>query len=170
MSTGQSDERPAMAPKSGILPSQEIEALIAGGVITSESPIGRDQVQPASLDLRLGSVAYRVQASFLPGERATVADRLQDVQMHEPLDLSRPTLLERGAVYIIPLQESVALPPTMSARANPKSSTGRLDIFTRLITDRGTEFDEVRAGYRGGLFVEVVPRTFSIVVQSGAKL
>lgn len=155
---------------SGLLPSQDIEALIARGAITAEAPIPSEQVQPASLDLRLGAVAYRVQASFLPGERATVAERLEDLRMHEPLDLTRPALLERGCVYIIPLMESVRLPATISARANPKSSTGRLDIFTRLITDRGTEFDEVRAGYEGRLFVEVVPRTFSIVVQQGTKL
>jgi dCTP deaminase len=154
----------------GLLPSHDIEALVARGVIHAESAIAPEQLQPASLDLRLGSVAYRVQASFLPGERATVADRLHDLQMHEPLDLTRPTLLERGCVYIIPLLESLALPPTLSARANPKSSTGRLDIFTRLITDHGTEFDEVRAGYEGRLYVEVVPRTFSIVVREGAKL
>ena len=154
----------------GLLPSQDIEALIARGVVSAEREIGADQVQPASLDLRLGSVAYRVQASFLPGERATVADRVGDLQMHEPFDLTRPCLLERGGVYIIPLLERLSLPPTLSARANPKSSTGRLDIFTRLITDNGTEFDEVRAGYHGPLFVEVVPRTFSIVVREGTKL
>lgn len=170
MTAAEPSARPATAPKSGILPSQDLEALIARGAIAAEPAIGAEQVQPASLDLRLGAVAYRVKASFLPGDRATVADRLNDVQMHEPLDLTRPTLLERGAVYIIPLLERVALPPTLSARANPKSSTGRLDIFTRLITDHGTEFDEVRAGYHGRLYVEVVPRTFSIVVQSGAKL
>jgi dCTP deaminase len=161
---------PADPQTSGLLPSQDIEALLARGVIRAEAPIGEDQVQPASLDLRLGDRAYRVQASFLPGERATVADRLRDLQMHDPLDLSRPTLLEKGAVYIIPLMESVALPPTLSARANPKSSTGRLDIFTRLITDQSTAFDEVRSGYTGSLFLEVVPRTFSVIVKQGTKL
>ena len=155
---------------SGLLPAQDIEDLVGRGVIHADRAIGASQVQPASLDLRLGAVAYRVQASFLPGERATVADRLADLQMHEPFDLNRPTLLERGGVYIIPLLERVSLPPNLAARANPKSSTGRLDIFTRLITDQGTEFDEVRAGYDGRLYVEVVPRTFSIVVREGTKL
>lgn len=126
-------------------------------------------MQPASLDLRLGPVGYRVQASFLPGE-ATVQERLADLQMHDPLDLERPCLLERGCVYIIPLQEEVALPPDLAAKANPKSTTGRLDIFTRLITDRATEFDRVPAGYQGKLYVEVVPRTFSIVVRAGTRL
>jgi dCTP deaminase len=154
----------------GLLPSQDIEALIARGAISAEPAISDDQVQLASLDLRLGASAYRVQASFLPGERTTVAERLRDLQMHEPLDLSRPTLLERGAVYIIPLMEELDLPARISARANPKSSTGRLDIFTRLITDKGTSFDEVRPGYRGTLYVEVVPRTFSVIVRQGTRL
>ena len=160
----------AATSAAGLLPSQDIQALIARGVLHAESPIGPEQVQPASLDLRLGAEAFRVQASFLPGERATVAQRLEDLRMHEPLDLTRPTLLERGCVYIIPLMEEVALPPELSGRANPKSSTGRLDIFTRLITDHGTEFDEVRSGYAGRLYVEVVPRTFSIIVAQGTKL
>src|SRR5690606_40091502 len=114
-------------------------------------------------------VAYRVQASFLPGQ-ATIAERLADLQMHDALDLSRPCLLERGCVYILPLQEELRLPEYRAAKANPKSTTGRLDIFTRLITDRATEFDRVPAGYHGRLYVEVVPRTFSIVVREGTRL
>ena len=153
----------------GLLPSQDLTELIASGVIHASAPFDGDQVQPASLDLRLGSVGYRVQASFLPGD-ATVEERLPDLQMHNPLDLTRPCLLERGCVYIIPLQESLRLPPHLAAKANPKSTTGRLDIFTRLITDRATEFDGVPHGYQGRLYVEVVPRTFSIIAQAGAKL
>lgn len=153
----------------GLLPYQDLVRLVADGILPSLHPLEDDQIQPASLDLRLGPVAYRVQASFLPGE-ATVDERLVDLQMHNSLDLARPCLLERGCVYIIPLQEELRLPAGLSAKANPKSTTGRLDIFTRLITDRATEFDRVPQGYHGKLYVEVVPRTFSIVVQEGTKL
>jgi dCTP deaminase len=162
--------RAGTIPASGLLPYQDIRALIEAGVVAAPSPVEELQIQPASMDLRLGPIGYRVQASFLPGERATVMERVADLQMHEPLDLTRPCLLERGCVYIIPLLERVALPPSISGRANPKSSTGRLDIFTRLIADRATEFDQVRAGYDGPLYVEVVPRTFSVVVQQGTRL
>jgi dCTP deaminase len=161
---------PPIGGPTGLLVSQQIAELIEQGVITSTVPVERSQIQPASMDLRLGPVAYRVQASFLPGERTTVATRIEDVRMHEPLDLSRPCLLERGCVYIIPLLEGLRLPPHLSAKANPKSTTGRLDIFTRLIADHGTEFDRVPAGYQGPLYVEVVPRTFSVVVTEGIKL
>lgn len=153
----------------GLLPSQDLAQLVASGAIHAPATFHDDQIQPASLDLRLGSVGYRVQASFLPGD-ATVEERLADLQMHDPLDLSRPCLLERGCVYIIPLQEGLRLPQHLAAKANPKSTTGRLDIFTRLITDRATEFDRVPHGYEGNLYVEVVPRTFSIVARAGAKL
>jgi dCTP deaminase len=153
----------------GLLPFQDLSTLIADGIILSSTAIEDDQIQPASIDLRLSDVGYRVQASFLPGE-ATVETRLADLQMHAPLDLSRPCLLERGCVYIIPLQEELRLPPGVSAKANPKSTTGRLDVFTRLITDRATEFDRVPQAYHGRLYVEVVPRTFSIVVAAGTKL
>jgi dCTP deaminase len=155
---------------SGLLPYQEIVRLVAEGVVAARTPIAPEQIQPASLDLRLGPVAYRVPASFLPGERATVSDRLDELRMHDALDLTRPCMLERGCVYIVPVQEELRLPPELAGRANPKSSTGRLDIFTRLITDHGTEFDHVRAGYHGPLFVEMVPRTFSVIVQEGARL
>ena len=114
----------------GILPCQSIEALIAGGAITADAPFAADQVQPASLDLRLGARAWRVRASFLPGLGRTVAERIADVAMHE-LDLTGGAVLERGCVYIAELQERLALPPGVSARANPKSSTGRVDVFVR---------------------------------------
>ena len=169
-STGTSRTPPPIEGPTGLLVSQQIAELIEQGVITSTVPVESSQIQPASMDLRLGPVAYRVQASFLPGERTTVATRLEDVRMHEPLDLSRPCLLERGCVYIIPLLEGLRLPPHLSAKANPKSTTGRLDIFTRLIADHGTVFDRVPAGYQGPLYVEVVPRTFSVVVTEGIKL
>ena len=160
----------AMAPrKAGILPSQTISQIIAAGQVTAEQAILAEQIQPASLDLRLGDVAYRVQASFLPGKDTTVMRRLEGLKMHA-LDLSSPAMLERGCVYIVPLQERLALPPRVSARANPKSSTGRLDVFARLITDYAQAFEDVPAGYKGPLYLEVSPRTFSILVRAGDRL
>ena len=154
----------------GILPSQDLERLArASTEIRASIPVQPDQIQPASLDLRLGPVAYRVRASFLPGKNATVKERLQDLTMHE-MDISRGAVLERGCVYIVPLLESLALGPRTSAMGNPKSSIGRLDVFTRLITDYGTEFDRVREQYHGPLYAEVSPRTFSVLVREGSRL
>jgi dCTP deaminase len=132
-------------------------------------PIEDSQFQPASIDLRLGPVAYRVRASFLPGKDATVEQRLEDLAMHK-MDISNGGVLERGCVYIVPLLEGLSLKHRMSAMGNPKSSTGRLDIFTRLITDYGTEFDRVREQYKGPLYAEVSPRTFSVLVRKGSRL
>lgn len=137
--------------------------------VTAREPIVEDQFQPASIDLRLGPTAYRVRASFLPGANATVHDKLQELSMHE-MDLTEGNVLERGCVYIIPLLEAVSLKSRTTAIGNPKSSTGRLDIFTRLITDYGTEFDRVREGYKGQLYAEVSPRTFSVLVRKGSRL
>ncbi|OGA02336.1 MAG: 2'-deoxycytidine 5'-triphosphate deaminase [Betaproteobacteria bacterium RIFCSPLOWO2_02_64_14] len=154
----------------GILPSQELERQVR---LTREifalEPIHEDQFQPASLDLRLGPVAYRVRASFLPGKGATVEQRLDDLAMHK-MDISNGGVLERGCVYIVPLLEGLSLRRRTSAMGNPKSSTGRLDIFTRLITDYGTEFDRVREQYKGPLYAEVSPRTFSVLVRKGSRL
>ena len=155
-------------PTPGILPCQSIEALIAGGAITSETPFDVDQVQPASLDLRLSDQAWRVRASFLPGQR-TVEDRIADVSMHT-IDLSPGVVLERGCVYIVRLQERLSLPKGLIARANPKSSTGRVDVFVRLLTDRGGRFDDVAEGYEGALYLEISPQTFPIVVRPGTRL
>jgi dCTP deaminase len=152
----------------GILPCQSIEALIAGGAIASATPWEADQVQPASLDLRLGGKAWRVRASFLP-RHGTVSERLREVAMHE-LDLGPGAVLERGCVYIAELQERVKLPKGVSARANPKSSTGRVDVFVRVITDHGHAFDDVDEGYEGPLYMEVAPQTFSVLVRSGTRL
>src|SRR5579863_6665559 len=154
---------------SGVLPSQALEKLIASGVIRARTPILPEQVQPSSIDLRLGAEAYRVRASFLAAGSATVTSKLEQYRLHT-LDLTRPAVLEKGCVYIVPLQEELALPAGISGKANPKSSTGRLDIFTRLITDEGRQFEIVPAGYRGRLFAEVVPRTFSVVVRQGERL
>lgn len=164
------DDSDAAVRKTGILPSQELANLVR---VTREirplESIQDDQYQPASLDLRLGSVAYRVRASFLPGKDATVKDKLEDLAMHE-MDISNGAVLERGCVYIVPLLEGLSLRKRTSAMGNPKSSTGRLDVFTRLITDYGTEFDRVREGYSGPLYAEVSPRTFSVLVRKGSRL
>jgi len=153
----------------GLLPSQNIRELMRAQRIVADIPIQDEQIQPASIDLRLGPVAYRVQASFLPGRFSTVMDRIRALQMAE-VDLSKPALLERGCIYIVPLLERLDLIQEVSARANPKSTTGRLDIFTRLITDYGVEFEQVPAGYSGPLYAEIVSRTFPIILRSEAKL
>jgi dCTP deaminase len=157
-----------MTEPTGILPCQSIEALIAQGAIVSESPFDPDQVQPASLDLRLGGRCWRVRASFLPGRGRTVAERIAQVAMHE-LDLTKGAVLEKGCVYIAELQERLALPPGVSARANPKSSTGRVDVFVRLLSDAGA-FDDVVEGYHGPAFIEIAPQTFSVLVRRGTRL
>jgi dCTP deaminase len=157
-----------MTEPPGILPCQSIDALIQTGAIRGESPFEHDQVQPASLDLRLGVRVWRVRASFLPGRGRTVAERIGQVAMHE-LDLTRGAVLERGCVYIAQLQESLALPPGVSARANPKSSTGRVDVFVRLLTDGGA-FDDVAEGYHGPTYIEIAPQTFSVLVRYGTRL
>jgi dCTP deaminase len=162
--------RESATHSTGILPSHELEHLVrATKEIVALETIEESQFQPASLDLRLGPIAYRVRASFLPGKNATVADRLKDLAMHE-MDISNGGVLERGCVYIVPLLESLSLRHRTSAMGNPKSSTGRLDIFTRLITDYGTEFDRVREQYKGPLYAEVSPRTFSVLVRKGSRL
>jgi dCTP deaminase len=154
----------------GILPVQALGAMADAGVILSgDNDFADGQLQPASLDLRLGAEAWRVQASFLPGAESTVAQKLKKFAMHK-IDLSEGAVLERGCVYIVKLQESLALHDDLSAMANPKSSTGRLDIFTRLITDNALEFEAVRAGYHGPLYAEISPRTFSVLVRAGSRL
>jgi len=162
------DSEPKEA-RAGVLASQHLRDLIANGAISAETTILEEQIQPSSIDLRLGSVAYRVRASFLPGPHSTVADKLAKFQMHQ-IPLSDGAVLEKGCVYIVPLQERVKLPAKLSGLANPKSSTGRLDIFTRLITDRAVEFEAVPAGYDGPLYAEISPRTFSVLVREGTRL
>jgi len=154
---------------SGILPCQAIEALIEDGAIAAGQPFAEGQIQPASLDLRLGERAWRVRASFLPGLGRKVSDRLPDVAMHR-LDLTGGAVLERGCVYIAELSERMRLPALMRARANPKSSTGRVDVFVRLLTDHGPAFDDVAAGYDGPLYLEIAPQTFSVLVRTGTRL
>jgi len=153
----------------GILPYQALKELIRNKEIMAAAEFSEQQVQPASVDLRLGSVAYRVRASFLPGEGYTVKRKIDLFGMHK-IDLAQGAVLEKGCVYIAPLLEYVALSSRISGLANPKSSVGRLDIFTRLITDHASEFDRIRPGYAGPLYAEISPRTFSIVVRQGSRL
>ena len=157
------------APRPGILPAQSIETLIATGAITSDTEFDPDQVQPASLDLRLSDQAWRVRASFLPGRRK-VEERIADVAMHAIEITDAGVVLEKGCVYIVRLQERLKLPKGLIARANPKSSTGRVDVFVRLLTDQGASFDDVAEGYDGPLYMEVAPQTFSILVRPGTRL
>jgi len=153
----------------GVLSSEQIEGLIAQGALQGTPAILPDQIQPASLDLRLGTVAYRVRASFLAGQGRSVAARLAEFEMHR-IDLSAGAVLEKGAVYVVPLMETLALEGGVQAVANAKSSTGRLDLLTRLITDGGAEFDRIPPGYHGPLYAEICPRSFSVLVRPGMRL
>jgi len=153
----------------GVLPSQTLRAMVAAGEITADSAIAPAQIQPASLDLRLGRVACRVRASFLAGARRRVTKRLAEFEMHR-FDLTGGAVLEKGCVYVVPLMERLRLPSGIHAAANAKSSTGRLDLLTRLITDGGTEFDRIPAGYIGPLYAEICPRSFSVLVRPGMRL
>ncbi len=155
--------------KIGVLPAQDLRAMTAKGQIRCEAPLVAGQVQPASLDLRLGHVAYRVRASFLAGAGRSVVDRLAEFEMHR-VDLREGAVLEKGCVYVVPLMESLALPETVQAVANAKSSTGRLDLLTRTIIDGGTEFDRIPAGYHGPLYAEICPRSFSVLARTGMRL
>jgi dCTP deaminase len=157
------------ARTSGILPSQEISNLIAHGHISASPAVNPDHIQPASLDLRLGDMAHRVRASFLPGPNSTVEAKIKELRMTR-VDLTGAPVFEKDCVYIIPLVEELNLPENISGKANPKSTTGRLDIFTRLITDYGTEFDRVPPGYKGKLYAEVVSRTFTVAMRAGMRL
>ncbi len=153
----------------GILSAHQIEALAGAGAIVKAQDFASDQVQPASLDLRLGKRAWRMRASFLPGPGRRVAECLDWLALHE-VDLQAGAVLETGTVYVAELLESLALPADISASANPKSSTGRIDVFTRVITDRAQEFDQIEAGYRGPLFAEISPRTFPVLARTGSRL
>jgi dCTP deaminase len=159
----------AQARTTGILPSQDISNLIARGNVSASPAINPDHIQPASLDLRLGDMAHRVRASFLPGPNSTVEAKIKELRMTR-VDLTGAPVFEKDCVYIIPLVEELNLPDNISGKANPKSTTGRLDIFTRLITDYGTEFDRVPPGYKGKLYAEVVSRTFTVALRAGMRL
>jgi dCTP deaminase len=153
----------------GILPDRMIAALERDGAIVARYPFASDQIQPASLDLRLGAIAYRVRASFLPGPGTTVAQRIAELRLHE-FSLAAGAVLETNCVYIVPLIEGLALPPDIAAITNPKSSTGRLDVFTRVIADETRGFDRVAGGYHGPLYAEISPKTFPVLVREGSRL
>ena len=157
------------AQAAGILRDVSIRRLYAEEAVRAPVPLAERQVQPASLDLRLGEAAYRVRASFLPGPDRAVEERLADLTLHR-FDLTGGAVLEVGCVYVVPLIEALELPANIAAAANPKSSTGRLDLFTRVIADRAREFDAVPAGYAGPLFMEISPRTFPVLVRTGSRL
>src|ERR1041385_4564997 len=158
-----------VSAEQGILPADRIVAMVDDGSVRVARALHQGQVQPASLDLRLGDTAYRVRASFLPGPETVVAERLRRLTLHE-FGLKDGAVLETGCVYIVPLMESLRLPKDIAAAANPKSSTGRLDVFTRVITDRAREFDVIGQGYAGPLYIEISPRTFPILVRAGSRL
>ncbi|MDX2307690.1 MAG: 2'-deoxycytidine 5'-triphosphate deaminase [Hyphomicrobium sp.] len=158
-----------VAVTDGILPVQALRALVSSGSLASDEPLAPGQLQPASVDLRLGAKAWRVRASFLPAPGASVRDRLESLKLHE-IDLKKGAVLETGCVYIVPLLERLALPPAIAASANPKSSTGRLDVFTRVIAEGVTAFDQIPAGYKGPLYAEICPQTFPILARKGSKL
>lgn len=160
---------PAAPPSTGILPIQVLRELLRVGEIAADRPLTADQIQPASLDLRLGATAHRVRAGFLPGPGRQVAEAAAEFSLHE-IDLSQGAVLETGCVYIVELQERLALSPALAGWANPKSSIGRLDVFVRLIVDRAAEFDRVPAGYKGPLYAEISPQTFPVLVRQGSRL
>ncbi len=154
--------------KDGILPAQEIHELVNNGKIRSRAEISGDQIQPASIDLRLGDRAYRLRASFLPGE-SLIDPKIRELAL-EQIDLREPAILKPDHVYIARAMEYLALPPDVAGKANPKSTTGRLDIFTRLLTEVQPAFETVPQGYAGDLYIEIFPRTFPVIVRAGTKL
>ena len=166
---GVADEGELSAHGTGILPRQVLARLVAEGAIAGATAVAADQLQPASLDLRLGRVAHRIRASFLPARGESVDRRLDPLTLHT-IDISAGAVLETGCVYLVPLEERLALPGDLSATTNPKSSTGRLDVFTRVICDGGAAFDRIPAGYAGPLYAEISPRTFPVLVRSGSRL
>ncbi|HWW91518.1 MAG TPA: 2'-deoxycytidine 5'-triphosphate deaminase [Solirubrobacteraceae bacterium] len=154
----------------GVLPSQQLrDAIAREWIVAGDWRIPPESVQPASVDLRLGEHAWALRCSFLPDSHSTVEQKVEDLAF-EQIDLRDGATLERDRPYLIPLVEGLRLPEEVRAKANPKSSTGRLDVFTRVLTDRSHRFDEISAGYHGKLYLEVVPRTFAIRVQTGFAL
>ena len=154
----------------GVFPSQALnEAIAAEWVSSGEYRIRPESVQPASIDLRLGDFAWALRCSFLPDVESTVEEKIEGLAFQR-VDLRDGAVLERDRPYLVPLIEELALPEDVRAKANPKSSTGRLDVFTRVLTDRHHRFDEIRPGYRGRLYLEIVPRSFAIQVQTGLSL
>jgi len=174
MTTETTPDAAARQPYTGVLPSQKIWEMVHAEEISAVlMKIEEDQIQPASIDLRLGDYAYPVDTSFLPGRGTRVHEKMRQLDADFErfrIDLSNGAVLEKGRVYVVPLLESIRLPADVAAFANPKSSTGRLDILTRLIADEATHFDEVEGGYKGQLYIEIAPRSFSIVARTGTRL
>jgi dCTP deaminase len=163
-----SDNRPGSSI--GVLPSQRLrEAISCEWMVADPWRIPAESVQPASVDLRLGEHAWALRCSFLPDSDSTVEEKIEDIAF-ERIDLRDGATLERDRPYLVPLIEELRLPEEIRAKANPKSSTGRLDVFTRVLTDRSHRFDEIAGGYHGKLYLEVVPRTFAIRVKTGLAL
>ncbi|MBI1365824.1 MAG: 2'-deoxycytidine 5'-triphosphate deaminase [Alphaproteobacteria bacterium] len=156
--------------RAGVFPAEAISRFVEEGAIALAAPARPAQLQPASIDLTLGRKAWRVRASFLPSPARTVTERLEDGLLMHALDLDNDVVFERGCVYVVELGERLRLPPDVSGAANPKSSTGRIDVFVRLVADRAGAFDEIPPGYRGPLYAEISPRTFSIVARAGSSL
>ncbi|HTR89480.1 MAG TPA: 2'-deoxycytidine 5'-triphosphate deaminase [Solirubrobacteraceae bacterium] len=164
------DNQTAVSLTPGVLPAQRLrEAVAQGWVSAGNWRIPPESVQPASLDLRLGDHAWALRCSFLPDSGSSVEEKLQDLAFQK-IDLRDGATLERDRPYLVPLLEELRLPPEVHAKTNPKSSTGRLDVFTRVITDRNHRFDEIASGYRGKLYLEVVPRSFAIRAKTGVAL
>jgi dCTP deaminase len=160
----------AVTEATGILPGQRIRALAEQGAIQGERAVEPGQIQPASLDLRLGDKAWRIRASFLPSSAKSIEARIQELANHEINLRDDAAVLEAGCVYLVELEEGLRLPKDLAAATNPKSSTGRLDVFTRVIGDRVAAFDTIPAGYEGPLYMEVSPRTFPVLVRRGSRL
>ncbi|MCI4625067.1 MAG: 2'-deoxycytidine 5'-triphosphate deaminase [Candidatus Magnetoovum sp. WYHC-5] len=157
--------------KMGVFSARMIKELIAAGNIKAQEVIQEEHIQPASLDLRLGNMAYQIKASFLPGGYSSILDKIEALDLLiDTIDLTRPNILQKGCVYVVPLLEQLSLPANVSARANPRSTSGRLDVFVRLLTDFGTVYEDVPQGYEGQLYVEIVPRTFSVLMSKGSRL
>lgn len=154
-----------------ILPSQQLRELIRQGCITADEEIEETQIQPASIDLRLGDFAYELSSSFLPRNYTDIFSKVSELQLRiREIDLNEPAVLKANHVYLVQLQEELELPANIEARANPRSTSGRADLFTRLLCDYSNEFEAVPPGYRGKLFVEIVPRTFDICVRKGTRV
>jgi dCTP deaminase len=160
---------PPEPDESGIWPDAWLLKAVESGIIAAPQFVER-QLQPASVDLTLGDIAYRLRCSFLPGKNDAVEDQMRSFVVGPPIPLEDGAILERTRPYLIPLRESLQLPKRVRARANPKSSTGRLDVFTRVITDRSGMFDDIKGGYAGPLYLEVVPRSFAVMARTGLAL
>lgn len=159
----ETEREPDGEPVEGVLPSQLLERAVAEGWIVSAEPYGIQprSIQPASIDLRLGEYAYELRCSFLPDTESSVEDKVRDL-VQDKISISGGRTLEPERPYLIPLLEELRLPEGVRGKANPKSSTGRLDVFTRVITDNNNRFDEIPLGYHGKLYLEVVPRSFAV--------